>query len=210
MNYKSSKETCNLLHISKQTLKHWKDIGKLKFIKLSSYKYLYDIDSILGSSDREPRINVIYARVSNYKQINDLRQQTTLLAQFMVNNGVKPDMIFEDIASGMNENRTNFNKLIQLIIERKVDKVYISYKDRLTRFGFEYFVNLFSLFGTSIEIVNLTKEEDFQHELTEDLISIIHHFSMKMYSNRRKVFKEISKKFQEGNEYINKKDITLV
>jgi predicted site-specific integrase-resolvase len=31
------------------------------------------------------------------------------------------------------------------------------------------------MFGTEIEVVNLTKEEDFQTELTQDLISIIHH-----------------------------------
>jgi len=208
MNYKSSKETCNILHISKQTLKTWKDHGKIKFIKLTSYKYLYDVDSMLGIKDSEERQNVIYARVSNSKQINDLRQQITILTQYMVNNGVKPDLILEDTASGMNENRTNFNKLIQLVIERKIDTIYISYKDRLTRFGYEYFKNIFSMFGTKIEVVNLTKEEDFQHELTEDLISIIHHFSTKMYSNRRKIFKEISKKFQENNEYINKENIT--
>ncbi len=207
MNYKTSKQVCDILTITKQTLKTWKDNGKLKYIKLSSKKYLYDVDSVLIStenSDIEKRQNVIYARVSNSKQVNDLRNQVVILTQYMVNNGVKPDLILEDIASGMNENRINFNKLIQLVLERKIDTIYISYKDRLSRFGYEYFKSIFSIFGTRIEIVNLTKEEDFQHELTEDLISIIHHFSMKMYSNRRKIFKEISKKFQENNEYIKK------
>ena len=203
MNYKTSKQITEILCITPQTLMVWKNKGKIKYIKLSSKKYLYDLDSILIEKDLTNRTNVIYARVSNSKQINDLRQQVLFLSQYMVNKGIKPDLIFEDIASGMNENRINFNKLIQQVIERKIDKVYISYKDRLTRFGFDYFSNIFSLFGTKIEVVNLTKEEDFQHELTEDLISIIHHFSMKMYSNRRKVFKEISKKFQQDNEYIN-------
>jgi predicted site-specific integrase-resolvase len=210
MNYRSAKQIREAFIITSQTLKNWKDKGTIKFIKLSSKKFLYDIDSVLGTSDIENRQNVIYARVSNSKQINDLRQQVTFLTQYIVNKGVKPDLIFEDVASGMNEDRTNFNKLIQLVIERKIDTIYISYKDRLTRFGFDYFVNIFSKFGTRIEIVNLTKEEDFQHELTEDLISIIHHFSMKMYSNRRKIFKEISKKFQDGNEYINKENVTII
>jgi len=210
MNYKSAKQIRDSLNITSQTLKNWKDRDHIKFIKLSPKKFLYDIDSVLNTKDIENRQNIIYARVSNTKQINDLRQQVTFLTQYMVNKGIKPDLIFEDIASGMNENRPNFNKIIQLVIERKINTIYISYKDRLTRFGFDYFDNIFSIFGTKIEIVNLTKEEDFQHELTEDLISIIHHFSMKMYSNRRKVFKEISKKFQENNEYINKENITLI
>ena len=202
MNYKTSKEICDALHITKQTLKTWKDTEKIKSIKLSQKKYLYDLNSVLNKSNLEERLNVIYARVSNQKQINDLRTQTTFLTQYMVNKGVKPDLVLEDIASGMNENRTNFNKLIQLVVENKVSTVYISYKDRLVRFGFEYFKNIFSQFNTSIEVVNLTKEEDFQQELTQDFISIIHHFSMKMYSNRRKILKELTKKLNKDSEYI--------
>ena len=200
MNYKSSGETCKLLCITPQTLKSWKDLGKIKFIKLSSKKYLYDLNSVLNNSSLDERVNVIYARVSNTKQINDLRTQVTFLTQYMVNNGVKPDLIFEDVASGMNENRTNFNKLIQLVLENKVNKIYISYKDRLTRFGFEYFKTVFGFFNTQIEVVNLTKEEDFQTELTDDFIDIMNRFSMKMYSNRRKILKNFSKQFEEKNE----------
>ena len=62
-------------------------------------------------------------------------------------------------------------------------------KDRLTRFGYGYLENLFKHFGTKIVHINSSSEEDFQQELTEDIISIIHHFSMKMYSNRRKILK---------------------
>jgi len=197
MNYKTAKETCQLLKISSQTLKGWKDCGKLKSVKLSTKKFLYDIDSVLGTQDIEIRENVIYARVSNSKQEQDLRNQVNLLSQFMVSRGVKPDRIFSDIASGMNENRTSFNDLIKLVVERKVGTVYISYKDRLTRFGFDYFVNLFRMFGTSIEIVNLTKEEDFQDELKQDLVSIVERFSIKMYSNRRKQLNSFKKELQE-------------
>lgn len=202
MNYKTAVEARNLFKITSQTLKMWKDSGKLKSMKLSNRKFLYDVDSVLEVQDIdfEPRMNVIYARVSNQKQINDLRTQVTILSQYMVSKGVKPDDIFEDIASGMNENRQSFNNLIKQVIERKIDTVYISYKDRLTRFGFEYFVNLFSLYGTKIEVVNLTKEEDFQDELLEDLSSIVNDFSMKMYSNRRKIAKELRSKLLEVKE----------
>lgn len=115
----------------------------------------------------------------------------------MIKLGVKPDLILEDIASGMNENRNNFNHLLSLVFENKVNTIYISYKDRLTRFGFDYFKNIFNKFNTKIEILNLTDESSFQNELTNDLISIIHHFSMKLYSNRRKKFKEIQQKIKE-------------
>jgi predicted site-specific integrase-resolvase len=53
--------------------------------------------------------------------------------------------------------------------------------------GFKLMESIFSNFGTKIVVINATKEEDFQQELTTDLISIIHHFSMKLYSNRQKL-----------------------
>ena len=51
MNYKSAKETRDILKISAQTLKGWKDSGKLKSIKLSSRKFQYDIDSLFLTND---------------------------------------------------------------------------------------------------------------------------------------------------------------
>ena len=95
----------------------------------------------------------------------------------------------------MNENRKDFNLLIDDVINGKINKIYISFKDRLTRFGFDYFKNMFAKYGTQIIILDKLEEsnKNFQDELTEDLISIIHHFSMKLYSNRRNKFKEIEK-----------------
>lgn len=194
MNYKTSGEICRLLKITPMTLCRWKNEGIIQFQKITNKKYLYDIDSVIKTNNyNEKRKNVIYSRVSNSKQKDDLVHQTKIIQEYMVSNGIIPDMIFEEIASGMNENRIQLNKLIQLVIQNKIDKIFISFKDRLTRFGFDYFVNFFKEFGTEIVILNSTKEEDFQSELTQDLISIIHHFSMKLYSNRRKVLKNIEK-----------------
>ena len=94
----------------------------------------------------------------------------------------------------MNEDRIQLNKLIDKVLNNEVDTIFITYKDRLTRFGYKYFENLFNKFNTNIVVMNnKINEEDYENELTEDLISIIHHFSMKMYSNRRKQLKEIEK-----------------
>ena len=200
MNYKSSAEVCKLLQISRPTLKVWRETGRISSIKLSERKYLYDVDSIMKDGSADLRMNVIYARVSNTKQEKDLKTQVQVITSYMVSNGIIPNETFEEIASGMNENRPQLNKLIQLVIENKISKIYISYKDRLTRFGFDYFRNLFSMYGTEIVILNASKEEDFQQELTQDLISVIHYFSMKMYSNRRKELKAAVKMLQEHVE----------
>ena len=196
MNYVTAKEAKNILKINATTLKSWKDKGILSYKKLSDKKILYDIDSVLNNSDiNDNRLNVIYARVSNTKQHNDLLNQIELVKSYCITNGIKISKVYQDIASGMNENRKDFNILINDVISGKIKNIYISFKDRLTRFGFDYFKNLFQKYNVNIVILDELEESNktFQDELTEDLISIIHNFSMKLYSNRRKKLKEIEK-----------------
>lgn len=196
MNYVTAKEAKNILKINATTLKSWKDKGILSYKKLSDKKILYDIDSVLKDSDiNDNRLNVIYARVSNTKQHNDLLNQIELVKSYCITNGIKISKVYQDIASGMNENRKDFNILINDVISGKIKNIYISFKDRLTRFGFDYFKNLFQKYNVNIIILDELEESNktFQDELTEDLISIIHNFSMKLYSNRRKKLKEIEK-----------------
>lgn len=196
MNYVTAKEAKNILKINATTLKSWKDKGILSYKKLSDKKILYDIDSVLKDSYiNDNRLNVIYARVSNTKQHNDLLNQIELVKSYCITNGIKISKVYQDIASGMNENRKDFNILINDVISGKIKNIYISFKDRLTRFGFDYFKNLFQKYNVNIIILDELEESNktFQDELTEDLISIIHNFSMKLYSNRRKKLKEIEK-----------------
>ena len=163
-------------------------------------KYYLD-EEASSCKEEEERINVIYCRVSNTKQKQDLEKQEQLLREYCVKNGTKPDLVLSDIGSGMKEDRKNFQRLITLVKEGKVDTVYISYKDRLTRFGFDYFDYIFNLFDTKIEVVNLTKEENFQQELTQDFISIIHYFSTKLRSNKCKQLKQLKNELaQEQRE----------
>jgi predicted site-specific integrase-resolvase len=101
--------------------------------------------------------------------------------------------VFKDIAPGMNENRQSFNKLINLILENKISNVFISTKDRLSRFGFEYLKNIFHKYNCNIIILDNTENKTYEEELTDDLLTIIQHFSMKYYSKRRNVLKNIQK-----------------
>ena len=194
MNYVSAKEAKRLLQVNGTTLKVWKDSGRLKHKKLSEKKILYDVDSVLPSLDSErKRRNLIYARVSNTKQKNDLDNQIEMIKSYCISHGIEVDAIYKEIASGMNENRKELNLLIDEVISGNVQTVFISFRDRLSRFGFDYFKNLFAKYNTEIKVLDEFEETNktFQEELTEDLISIIHNFSMKLYSNRRKKFKEI-------------------
>ena len=182
------------LQISRGTLKLWKDKGLITYKKLSDKKYLYDINSVLKEgSVQENRLNVIYARVSTLKQVEDLNRQLCILKEYCLKQGVKIDKVFTDVGSGMNADRKEFNELLTLVFERKVKKIYISFKDRLTRFGFNYIKNICEYFDTEIEVLDDDEFRDHNNEkeLTEDLIAIIHHYSMKVYNSKRKKFKQI-------------------
>ena len=206
MNYVLPKIIKQECQISYMTLKRWKDEGKIQYKKLSNKKILYDIDSILKkSNEQNNRKNVIYARVSTTSQKSNLDHQIELIKSYMLSNGIKVDEIYSEIASGLNEDRQELNRLIQNIKENKISNIYVLFKDRLTRFGFNYFKNIFAMYNTNIIVLDEQEEtnKDFQQELVEDLISIVHHYSTKLYSNRRKKMKEIEnllsdKNFQEN------------
>ena len=93
----------------------------------------------------------------------------------------------------MNENRKGLNLLITEIISGTVNKVVISNRDRLTRFGYGYLKSLFDRYNCEIIEVNLTEDKTFEQELTDDLIAIIHHFSMKFYGKRKNKLKKFEK-----------------
>ena len=195
--YCSASEVMDYLGISAQKLYYWRLTNKIDFEKVAPRVYLYNLDKFKG--DTTKKNTILYARVSNTKQSDDLKRQTQLLRTFTAANGIIPDEVIEDIGSGMNESRSGFLHLLDLVVNNQVSTIYITHKDRLMRFGFESFEQMFNKLGTKIVVINATAEEDFQTELTQDLVSIIHHFGMKMYSSRRKQLKSITKELLSDN-----------
>ena len=177
----TSKQFREKYNISPQYLYALKKNGKVKTKPfLGSQVLILDPES----SDSDKSV-CIYARVSTPKQKADLENQIKFLRQYLVSKGLNPEYVYSDIASGMNEDRKGLNEMMSDIISGKISKVVISHKDRLTRFGFGYLKTIFSRYNTEIEIVNLEDEKSFQDELSEDLIAIIHHFSMKFHGKRK-------------------------
>jgi len=85
--------------------------------------------------------------------------------------------VVKDVGSGLNAKRPGLKKLCKLIESGKVEKVVLSYPDRLTRFGFAYLTRYFESHGTSIEVMNEKTNISMQEELVQDLIAIITSFS---------------------------------
>jgi len=189
-----AKEVKSILNVTQQTLHNYIKEGKISFVKINKYHYDYndnDVYKLIGlSNTKKQRYNVTYSRVSLSKQKNDLERQTERLYNYCMSNGISIEKQYEDIKSGMNFNdRKSFNDLLTDVIKGNVDRVIIENKDRLARFGFELIESLFKYFDTKIIVVNNVDNKSYENELTEDLISIIHYFSMKSYSNRIKLNK---------------------
>lgn len=185
----TSKEFRKKYNISSQQLYALKKASKIETKPSIGSSYLVK-DSC------ECKSVCIYGRVSTPKQKKDLENQIRLIREYCISNGENPEYVFSDIGSGMNESRKGLNEMLNLVIENKISKIFISHKDRLARFGFGYIENICNRFGTTIEIINLDDEKSFQEELSEDLIAIIHYFSMKFYGRRRNKIKEIEKTFK--------------
>ena len=192
-NWYSSKKIRQILQISSQCLYEMRKTGRIESKKISDKKYLFKLPEQFTSSD-DAKI-AIYARVSTSKQKKDLENQISYLRKYVVANGnkVENDKVFTDIASGMNESRRGLNSLITEIISGTVNKVVISNRDRLTRFGYGYLKSLFDRYNCEIIEVNLTEDKTFEQELIDDLIAIIHHFSMKFYGKRKNRLKKFEK-----------------
>lgn len=190
----SSKEYRNLYHISSQQLYQLVKRNKVNVKQISDKKYLYEAEDDLLK--RNNKI-VIYARVSTTKQKEDLERQIKFLKEYCVSNGYIVFDVYSDIGSGMNETRKQFNNLLEEVKDNQIKKIVISNKDRLTRFGFGYIETFCSMFNTEIEIVNLDSEKTFQEELSEDLMTIIHYFSMRFYGKRKSKLNEFEKTLKE-------------
>ena len=149
------------------------------------------------SNTKKEKINVTYSRVSLSKQKNDLISQEKRLMDFCVSKGIVINKQYQDIKSGMNfSDRKFFNELLEEVIKGNIDNIVVEHKDRLCRFGFDLFETFCRFFGTKIVVATQTVEKNYEQELTEDLVSIIHYFSMKSYSHRRKL-NQFKKELQE-------------
>ena len=192
-NWYSSKKIRQILQISSQCLYEMRKSRRIESRKISKKKYVFRLPE--SFKEETQKGIAIYARVSTSKQKKDLQNQISYLRKFLVANGntIDENLVFSDIASGMNENRKGLNSLITSVIDGLVSKVVISNRDRLTRFGFGYLKSLFERYNCEIVEVNLTEDKTFEEELTDDLIATIHHFSMKFYGKRKNKIENFEK-----------------
>lgn len=188
-----AKEVLKILRISRGTLRNYTISGKIKANKLNG-RYDYQSKSVFDLMNEHEKLNYIYARVSTQKQKKDLENQQEKIKSFCFAKGIKIGGVYKDIGSGISfDKRTDFMKIIDDVVDYKVSSIIISNKDRLSRVGFGLFKSLFSKYGTEIIVIDDTlNEKTDSEEIFEEIISLLHCFSMKLYSKRKtKKIKEV-------------------
>lgn len=137
----------------------------------------------------------LYSRVSTRKQAaaGNLERQTQRLKEYAQAERYDTFEVYEEIASGLNENRRQLRKLLKAIIAGKVNVVVVEYQDRLARFGYAYLELFCESHGARIAAIEEKASNDENEELVKDLISVVTSFSARLYGRRggRKAKKEL-------------------
>jgi predicted site-specific integrase-resolvase len=176
-------EMARKLGVSVRTLQRWDNDGKLVAYR-NPYNMRYYTDeqynAYVKDSVKKDRKQIAYARVSNSGQKDDLKNQIDFLRNYANGKGIILDDVIADIGSGLNYKRKNWNKLISEVMNGEIEAIYVTFKDRFVRFGYDWFEQLCKNNNTEIVVLN-NPDLSPQQELAEDLISIIHVFSCRIY-----------------------------
>ena len=212
-NYKP-KDFAELLGVSVKTLQRWDREGTLKAYRTPTNRRYYTNNQYLEfkgiNLENDKRQVIIYARVSTKNQKDDLLNQVAFLRQFCNAKGIIVDRCIEDYGSGLNYNRKKWNELLDEVMEQKIKTIIVTHKDRFIRFGYDWFEKFCTKFNTTIIVIN---NEDLspQEELVQDIVSILHEFSYRLYGlckYKKQIERdeEIVKERQDGNQSIKRAD----
>ena len=175
------------VNISISTLRRWDASGELTAKRRSSGHRFYDeshVRQALCLTPEEMRKTVVYCRVSSAGQKDDLKSQVEAMEKYCLSAGVAVDDWVQEVGGGMNFERKKFLELIDGIVKGEIKHLLIAHKDRLVRFGFDLIFHLAKKNGCKIEVVNQESLSP-QQEMVEDLLSIVHTFSCRLYGMRK-------------------------
>jgi len=187
------------LGVSRDTLRRWEAAGKITVERTPSGHRRYDLVQLRGlvpSRVASDRITLAYARVSSQNHKKDLKHQISILESFCTANGCKFELL-QDIGSGMNYRKSGLRQLIQRICQGDVERLVLTHRDRLLRFGIELIFSLCEHFGTEVVILNASSLAEFEEEIAEDVLEIVTIFSARLYGSRNEKNHDIIKKLKE-------------
>jgi predicted site-specific integrase-resolvase len=192
------KQAAKLKGVAVSTLRRWESEGKITPERTLKGHRRYDLEQLIGVP-KNLSYTIGYARVSSTDQKEDLKRQKEVLELFCAQKGWQFEII-EDLGSGLNYSKKGLKRLINLITESKVERLVLTHKDRLLRFGAELIFSLCEHFGTEIIIINRTEDSTFEEDLALDVLEIITVFSARLYGSRSHKNKKLIEELREVSE----------
>lgn len=184
-------EAAKLLGVSRSTLGRWHESGQLRadivtpggdrrWSRSRLIAMRHDVQDVAPA-----RRTVAYARVSTSEQKDDLARQEQMLSQFCAARGWIAETI-ADIGSGMNYRKRGLRRLLKLLVDDEVERLVLTHKDRLLRFGAELVFALCEERGVEVVIINGGDigQASFEEDLARDVLEIVTVFSARLYGAR--------------------------
>ena len=190
-----------MLNVTVKTLQNWDNAKKLIAYRNPQGRRFYthaQYEAYMGiQNENKVGKTIIYGRVSSNGQKEDLENQISFLREFANARGMIVDQVMTDVGSGLNYKRKKWNALLDDCFGGKVSTIIIAHKDRFVRFGYEWFESFLKNRGVKIIVVTNDKLSP-QQELVEDLVSIIHVFSCRIYGLRKYKKKIAGERFEKS------------
>jgi predicted site-specific integrase-resolvase len=149
-------KAAEMMGVTPQTLLAWERSGELVPARRSAggVRY-YDLARIPGLGNglgtEEPTIG--YARVPGPGLEASLTQQEELLEAFCSAKGWRHEVI-SDSGSGSGYSQKGLKRLIELILHKRMNRLVVTHKDRLSRFGSELIFTLCEQQNVEVVITN--------------------------------------------------------
>ena len=185
--YVTPKEAADHYGVCVQTLRRWDEAGKVDSIRTPGNQRRFCINTDNGPKSKPI---VAYARVSTHGQRDDLDRQVEFLRSKYPN-----AELISEIGSGLNFKRRKFLKVLERICAGDISTFVVAYADRAVRFGFPLIEWLCQQNGVKLMVLN-QRNLSPEAELVEDILSILHCFSARLYG-LRKYQKQVNKAVQE-------------
>jgi predicted site-specific integrase-resolvase len=177
-----------------KTLQRWDRDDVLKASRTPTGRRFYtdaDLRKVRGLPETS-RVAVVYCRVSSAAQKPDLANQRKVLEEFCAARGFAEVEFVEEVGGGLNFKRKRFLEIMERIGRGEVNRLILAHKDRLVRFGFDWFEHYCETSGCEILVLNAQTLSP-QEEMVQDLMTIVHCFSSRLYGlrNYKKKLKEV-------------------
>ena len=190
--------------VSQETLRRWEKAGKILVERTPKGHRRFDLSRLSTNSSQKldsKKHTLGYARVSSHDQKEDLIRQAQVLESFCGTNGWVHEIV-QDLGSGLNFQKRGLKKLLQNICSGKIDRLVLTHKDRLLRFGSELIFSLCEEFGIEVVIMNKSEETRFEDDLVQDVLEIITLFSARLYGARSRKNQKLLQAIKQAAENV--------